>query len=91
MEGTGDLVLPGAGAGAMEGNRETVEGETQKWMWSLEVRKQTLAANDWRETLRGGAAVGEKRSKKRKKGESDPTGVWAYTTLRNISLFRQRN
>lgn len=48
MEGTEDLALLGTAAGAVEGNRETVEGETQKWMWSLEVRKQTLAANDKR-------------------------------------------
>lgn len=74
MEGTGDLVLIGAGAGAMEGNRETVEGETQEWMWSLEVRKQTQAANDWRETLGGGAARGKKRSKK----EEGKRGVKPY-------------
>lgn len=60
----------------MEGNRETVERVTQKWMWSLEVRKQTLAANDWRETLGGGAAGGRKgQRKKRKKEEPDLTGV----------------
>lgn len=74
MEGTGDLVLIGAGAGAMEENRETVEGETQKWMWSLDVRKQTQAANDWRETLGGGAAGGKKRSKK----EEGKRGVKTY-------------
>lgn len=46
-------------------------------MWSLEVRKQMLAANDWRETLGGGAAGGKKRSKK----EEEKRGVRSYWCL----------